>query len=249
MGPFLLVVLVQIACVVHCIRNSRNGLWLMAIIFLPVAGSAAYAIFEILPQYAGRREVRAVREAAARKLDPERDVRIARDAVETADTASNRILLGDALAESGNWQEAAHHYREALAKAPGEDRGTQVKLARACLEGGDPADARKILEALPRSGSATENDRAALLLARSLEAVGEAGAAIDLYAEVGPRLPGGEAQCRQAALLISLGRRAEAEPLLEEAARRARKVDPLERRRDADMYDWAERTLAELRAS
>jgi hypothetical protein len=241
-------VFVQIACVVHLIRNHRNSLWLWAIIGLPVAGSAAYLVVEVLPGLGGRREVRAARAAAVRRLDPERGLRAAREAVDVADTAATRTALADALAEAGHWSEAARHYREAAAKAPGGDRAVRFKLARACLESGDPAEARRLLEALPQSASPSENDRSALLLARSLEALGETDRAIALYSDLGERMPGAEAQCRQAALLIGEGRSAEALPLLEEAERRARRLDRMERRKDAEMYDWAARTLAELRA-
>src|SRR3954466_7298997 len=106
-------ILVQIACAVHCVRNNRNSMWLMVIIFLSLPGCLAYSIFEILPAYAGRREVRALKSAAARKLDPEREIRLAREAIETADTASNHTGLGDALSAMGNWKEAAVHYRQA----------------------------------------------------------------------------------------------------------------------------------------
>jgi hypothetical protein len=240
-------IMIQIACAVHCIRGGGNRMWLMVIIFLSLPGCAAYAIFEILPHYAGRREVRAAREAAARRLDPDREVRAAREAVETADTASNRTWLGDALAEQGEWREAAAHYREALAKTPGEDRGGKVKLARACLEAGEAAEARRILEAIPPSASPSENDRAALLLARSFDQLGETGQALALYAEVGERMAGAEAQCRHAALLIASGGAGDAVPVLEEVERRARRIDAMERRARADMYEWAARTLAELR--
>lgn len=240
-------VLVQIACVVHLIRNRRPGLWLWAIILLPIAGSAAYVVVEILPGLFQRREVRAVKAAAVRKLDPERELRAAREALDVADTAANRTALADALAESGQWGEAVRHYREAVAKTPGQDRPARFRLARACLESGNAAEARRLLEALPESASPSENDRAALLLARSLEELGETGRAISLYTELGERMPGAEAQCRHAALLIASGRTDEALPLLEEAERRARRLDRMERRRDAEMYDWAARTLAELR--
>ncbi len=246
---FILSVLVQIACAVHCVRNSRNSLWLMVIIFLSLPGCAAYAIFEILPGFTRSREVRAVKAAAVRKLDPERELRSAREAVDVADTAANRTALADALAEAGQWAEAVRHYREAVAKTPGKDRAAQLRLARACLEAGNAAEARRLLEALPDSASPSENDRAALLLARSLEELGETGRATALYAELGERMPGAEAQCRQAALLIASGRGPDAVPLLEEAERRARRLDKMERRKEAEMYDWAARTLAELRGA
>ncbi|HEX8483228.1 MAG TPA: tetratricopeptide repeat protein [Allosphingosinicella sp.] len=244
---FIATIAVQIACVVHLIRNHRNNLWLWAIILLPIAGSAAYLVVEILPGLFQRREVRAVQAAAVRKLDPDRELRAAREAVDVADTAATRTALGDALAEAGHWDEAVRHYREAVSKTLGKDRSARLKLARACLEAGNTAETRRLLEELPESASATENDRAALLLARSLEELGETDRATALYSELGERMPGAEAQCRHAALLIGSGRRGDAVPLLEEAERRARRLDRMERRRDSEMYEWAARTLAELR--
>lgn len=246
--PIVIVtVLVQIFCVVHLIRNQRASLWLWAIILLPIAGSAAYIFVEILPGLVQRREVRAVKAEAVRRLDPERELRAARESVDVADTAANRTALADALAEAGNWGEAVRHYREAVAKTPGKDRTARLKLARACLEAGNISEARRLLEELPESASPSENDRAALLLARSLEELGETDRAIALYGELGERMPGAEAQCRHAALLIGRGRAGDAVPLLEEAERGARRLDKMERRKDSEMYDWAARTLAELR--
>lgn len=130
--PFLgISILIQILCAVHCVRGGRNSMWLMVIIFLSIPGCLAYAFFEILPGLSGRREVRAAKAAAIRTLDPDRELRAARDALEIADTAANRTGLGDALADKGDWSEAAVHYRGALAKMPTSDRATQVKLARA----------------------------------------------------------------------------------------------------------------------
>lgn len=242
-------VLVQIACAVHCVRNGRNGMWLMVIIFLSIPGCLAYAAFEILPQFAGRREVRAAKAAAAHAFDPEREARSAREALETADTAANRIALGDALAELGRWSEAAAHYSAAAAKPPGPDRATQIKLARAHLEMGEARRARTLLEALEPSRSQAENDRAGLLLARALEAEGETEPALSLYGELGERMPAGEALCRQAALLLAKGRRGEALAALAEVERRLKRIDRFERAANADMYDWAARTLAELRGA
>ena len=242
-------IVIQIACAVHCVRGGRNQLWLMVIIFLSIPGCLAYAIFEILPDYAGRRSVRAVKQAAAKAIDPERGLRRARDALDIADTAANRIDLADALGALGRWAEAIPHYEQAEAKAPGVDRGLQLKLAMACFEAGRSDRARALLEALPPSGSQSENDRAALLLARLLEEGGETARAIAIYADVGERMPGAEAQCRHAALLIGQGRGAEARPLLEEAEKRARRMDRYERAKQADMYDWAAEQLAQLRHS
>jgi hypothetical protein len=249
MPIFALSILVQIACAVHCVRGGRNQMWLMVIIFLSLPGCLAYAIFEIFPDFAGRRSVRAVRSAAAKAIDPERELRRTREALDIADTAANHSALADALTALGRWDEAIPHYERTEAKAAGVDRVTQVKLAKACFEAGRSARARELLEALPPSGSQSENDRAALLHARLLEEAGETARALAIYADVGERMPGAEAQCRHAALLIAQGRPAEALPLLAEAEKRARRMDRYERAKAADMYDWAAEQLAELRQS
>jgi hypothetical protein len=245
---FLASILVQILCAVHCVRGGRSQLWLMVIIFLSLPGCLAYFIFEILPGLMGRREVRAVKRAAVKAMDPEREIRSAREAVETADTAANRIALADALVALGRWGEAIPHYDMAEMKSPGVDRPTRFKLAVACFEAGKSDRARDLLERLPPSGSQSENDRAALLLARLLEDDGETDRALALYADVGERMAGAEAQCRQAGLLMKLGRGREALPPLAEAERRAKRMDRQERAKQSDMYDWAAQSLAELRA-
>ena len=247
--PIIVAILaLQIACVVHCIRSGRNSMWIMAIVFFPALGSLVYVILEVLPGYTGGRTARAAKAAAVKALDPGRDERLARDALEMADTAANHVALGDALAAQERWSEAIGSYERAERKVPGRiDRAIRLKLARACFEAGRSARARELVESLPPTGSPSETDRTNLLLARLLAETGESERAIALYADVGKRLPGAEAQCRQAALLIEQGRRGEALPLLIEAEKRAKRMDRHERARDAAMYDWAAAQLAELR--
>ena len=240
-------ILIQILCAVHCVRTRRNQMWLMVIIFLSIPGCLAYAFFEILPQYSGRREVRAVKDAAIRKLDPSRQLRAARDAVDLTDTTANRTALGDALAGEEDWAGAAEQYRLALSRMPHGDRPLQIKLAAAELEAGDAKTARELLETLPASASQSENDRAALLLARALEQCGETASALTLYSELGQRMAGAEALCRQALLLRGQQRDREALPVLEEIEKRAKRLDRFQRGRDGEMYDWAARSLKEMR--
>jgi hypothetical protein len=251
--PFVLggltVILIQILCAVHCVRSGRNQGWLMLIIFLPLLGSGAYFFIEVLPGLGQRREVKLAKAAAVRRIDPEREIRAAREALETADTAANQIALADRLAELERWDEAVPHYRDGIAKSPRPERGPATRLARVLHEAGRPAEALAVIEALPATQSNSERDRAGLLRAKVLEELGQDEAALALYRDVGERLPGGEAQCREAAVLMRLERRGEALAPLEEVERRLKRLDKHERRRERDMYDWALRTLGELRGS
>jgi hypothetical protein len=243
---FALILLAQIACVVHCIRKGRNPWWILGILVFPLIGSLFYLFLEVLPGRA-RRDLRLAGQAAVKKIDPGGEVRAATEALDTADTAANRIVMGDALAGQGRWREAAIEYREALAKVPAADRPTQLKLARVLLEAGSAAEARHLLDTLPETGSPAERDRADFLRARALGELRRTDEAVAIFRDVGTRMPGGEAQCREAALLIADGRNREGAAALAEAVRRARTLDRAEKLRDREMYAWAEKTLQDLR--
>lgn len=43
-------VILQIVCVAHVIRSGSNQLWLLAIMLLPIAGSLAYVVMEVVPR-------------------------------------------------------------------------------------------------------------------------------------------------------------------------------------------------------
>lgn len=242
-------ILFQISCIVHAIRTGRNQMWIMAIFFFPLVGSLAYVVVEVLPGAGTNRVVRTARAKVSAIVDPERRLRTAQSALDMVDTAANRIEMGEAFADLGRYREAAPHYREALAKGVGQDPATQTKLARALFETGDPNGALGLIEGLPPAAGIGENDRRGLLRARVLDQLGRKSEAEDIYADIVMRLPGEEARCRYAALLLERGARAEARRVLEEVETCMRHLDRTQRLAEADMYDWAMRELGKLRAA
>lgn len=246
MSVSLLVIAIQVLCVIDVIRNGRNQLWIMALVFLPVASTIAYVVLEVYPRFQGNRHVRTARATVAAKLDPDKDVRTARAALDMADTVANRMRLADALAAQGNHAEALPLYREAAALGP-VDLRTAEKLARAEFETDDPASALATLDAAPRASAQSDRDRIGLLRARVLDAVGRKDEALALYADLVTRLPGEEGRCRYAALLLEEGKDATARTVLEEVEARMKLMDRQQRAAEADMYRWAMARLAELR--
>lgn len=240
-------ILIQLACAVHIVRNGRNPLWLTVVIFLSIPGCLAYFFVEVLPSQRHNRSVRAAGQIIAKTVDPERDIRAARERLEVADTAANHSLLADALAEARRHAEAVPHYRAAIERQPAASRGDLLKLASALLESGDAARALETIAEAPPASSASAADQQAFLQARALEAAGRREEALDLYRDVTERLPGEEALCRYAALALELGRLDEAKAALEKVEFKARRLGRIERAANGEMYDWAERTLAELR--
>jgi hypothetical protein len=246
---YLLVLAIQVACVVDVIRNGRNQLWIMALVFLPGASTIAYVLIEVLPRLQGNRHVRTVRAQVEARLDPERDLRAARDALGLADTVANRIRLADALVGLGRHDETVPLYREALDRTPDADPRTEAKLAAALFETGESGAARTLLDAISPPSTQSDRDRLTLLRARVLTELGEVDAALALYADIVTRMPGEEARCRYAALLLDQGYAPRARAVLEEVEARMKRLDRTQRAADAEMYKWAMDKLRGLRAA
>jgi len=244
---YLLLLAVEVMLIIDVIRNGRNQMWIYALMFLPGPATIAYLVLEVYPRFQGNRHVRTVRARAVSAINPEREVRAARDALDLTDTAANRIRLADALAALGRYSEALPMLREAIERGP-LDMRTGEKLARAEYETGDAAGALATLDANPPPSAQSDRDRQILLRARILEALGRKEEALALYADLVTRLPGEEARCRYAALLLEEGWDKKALVVLEEVESRMKRLDRQQRAAEADMYRWAMDKLRELRA-
>ncbi|MEO8374811.1 MAG: tetratricopeptide repeat protein [Sphingomonas bacterium] len=245
---YLAILAIQVMLIIDVIRNGRNQLWIMALMFLPGPSTVAYLVLEVYPRFYGNRHVRTVRAKAVQALDPEREIRAARDALDLADTAANRIRLANAMTALGRHAEALPLLREAVERGP-LDMRTGEKLARAEYETGDAAGALATLDANPPPSAQSDRDRQLLLRAKILEALGRKEEALALYADLVTRLPGEEGRCRYAALLLDQGWDKKALAVLEEVESRMKRLDRQQRAAEADMYRWAMDKLRELRAN
>lgn len=242
---YIAVIALQVYCIVDVIRRGRNSIWIMALVFLPVASALAYFIVEILPGLQHNRHVRVARQKVVEKLDPERELRAAQQQLDIADTMANRIRVADAFTALGRHDQALPFYQRGAGPRP--DFRSGEKLARSLFLNDRPEEALSALEALPKVTGQSDQDRTKLLRARILEDLGRNDEALELYADVMERLPGDEARCRYAALLIKVGRKEEARRVLEDVEHRMKYIDRHTRASDAPMYEWAMKELVGLR--
>jgi hypothetical protein len=239
----------QIVCVIHAIKHNRNQIWIMLIVFVPLVGCLAYFVVEVMPDLRNDRRVRGARAKAAQALDPNREVRAAQEALDLADTAANRLRLGDALAALGRHAEAIPLYQESIRMTVGDpDPRTRGKLASAFYENGEGKEALALLDAIGAPAGQSERDRQQFLRGKIYEFLGRKSEALALYEDVVMRIPGEEARCRYAALLIAEGWDKKAIKVLEEVENRMKHLDRHQRAADADMYRWAAEALRALRA-
>jgi hypothetical protein len=242
--PYLLIPLLQIICVVHAVRTGRNQMWIYILIFVPGLGVLAYAVVEILPGIFGSRTARGLQNQAITHLDPGRELRRRRAALEEADTVDNRRLLAEALLAAGEFAEALELYRGTVTGIHADDPGMLLGMARAAYGTGDYESALQTVRRLGETNPRFQPVEAQLLYAIVLEALGRDEAAAQEYAALVAHAPGEEARCRYAQLLQRQGKRDEAKALFDEILTRSRRSPGHYRRREREWIDIARREVA-----
>jgi hypothetical protein len=165
-------ILVALFFAVHAVRSGQQMYWLMILFSFPLFGSIVYFLVIYLPnsrlEYGARKAVA----AAARSLDPTRELREARAAFEYTPTAQNQMRLALALLEAGAAEEAAANY-EACLKGPFASN-SEIKFcaARAFIESGRYARAIAHLEEIRANDPNFRAEQVSLLIARALAGAG-----------------------------------------------------------------------------
>jgi hypothetical protein len=243
MLPLILSLLVQGALIVHVIRTGRSQIWIMAIAFLPVVGSLAYVVTEILPEFLGGRSARRAGAGVRKMIDPNRDLRRAAAEVEISGNVDARRRLADELLERDQFSEAIEVYRGGLKGIFEFDPTLLLGLARAQFGNQDFAGARTTLETLRQQNPDFKSADANLLYARVLESQDALEEAEREYAKAAPGFPGAEAKFRYGLLLKRRGKLQEARTQFKDLLDGA-KLGPAHYRRAQG--EWLERARREL---
>ena len=238
---YLLIPLLQIICVVHVVRTGRPFMWIYILLFLPGLGVAAYVVVEILPGWFGSRTARNLQSSAVGALDPGRELRRRRQALEEADTIDNRRLLAESLVAARQHGEALELYRGSLTGIHADDPGMLLGMARAAYGVGDYALARSTVLELGETNPRYQPVEAQLLHAMALEALGRDDEAAADYAALVTHAPGEEVRCRYALLLQRKGDRSTAKTLFAEILARSRRAPRHYRRQQSEWIDIARR--------
>ena len=238
-----LVLTLNVICLGHATWKRQPALWYFVIVALPFVGATMYLMTELLPR---ARAMPAARQAAAglgRALDPDKEIRAARAALERLDVAENRKRLADALVVRGRHGEARELYEGALAGAHANDPDLMMGLARALFGLEDHAGVRATLEALREAWPDFQSPEGHMLYARAHEAMGEMDRALVEYEALAGYFRGEEARCRYAMLLLRLGREEAAEAQFRRVVQSVESGSRLYRTDMKTWYDMARQQL------
>ena len=196
-----------ILCAVHVVRTGQPMYWLMILFAFPILGSIVYFFAVYLPASRLQRGALKAVAAAAKALDPQRDVRAARVAFEETPTAQNQMRLAAALLDAGAAEEAAQAYEAGLNGPFANDPEIRFGAARAYVECGRYADALRWLDPLRRERPDYRSEPVALLVARSLAGTGRRAEARAAYAATEERYGTYEAKAEYAIWAYAIGDR------------------------------------------
>jgi hypothetical protein len=241
---FILSIALQVGLIVHVIRTGRSMLWILAIGLLPLAGSIAYAVVEILPEMLGGGTARRAKSGMQRMIDPNRDLRRATAEVEISGNVDARRRLGDELLEREQFAAAGEVYAAGLKGVFEHEPTLLLGLARAQFAAKDHAASRASLERLAHNNPDFKSADAQLLYARTLEALDSLEEAERAYAEVAPGFPGAEARLRYALLLKRRGKLEESRRILQDLLDGAKLGPAHYRRAQAQWLDIARREMS-----
>lgn len=238
-----LTLLIQIGLIVHAVKTGRNWLWIAALGFLPIAGSLAYVVVEILPEFFGGRTARRAKSGMQKIIDPNRELRQADAEVAISGNVDARRRLADELFERGQYARAIEVYRAGLAGIFEHDPTLLLGLARAQFAQADYSGARATLQRLTEHNPEFKSADGRLLYARTLEAVGALDEAQREYAALAPGYPGAEARLRYGLLLKRRGKSEESRAVLKDLLDGAELAPPHYRKAQAQWLQLARREM------
>lgn len=246
---YYLIPLLQIITAVHVIKTGRSWYWLWIIFFFPLIGAAVYFFAEIIPGFQ-RSGFQGMAESTLNALRPGREQKLLQEALEDSDTVQNRRALAEYHLSHGEAPKAVELYRSSLTGVFKDDPHVNLGLGCALVEAGEPAEAKKVLEALRKRNAAYETSKRDLFYARALEALGDEKEAIKSYEELLQKY-GSEVEgaCRLARLFEKTGQTDKALPLYQELVKKSKRFSAHYRKEQIAWIKMAKERLKELKSS
>jgi hypothetical protein len=217
-------VLIALYFGIHALRTGREFYWLFILFAFPLLGSLVYGLGVWLPEMRGSRTLRTVQRTASGLLNPGRELREARLALEQTPSAGSHLRLADALLAAGQAEASLAHYAQARQGVQADEPEIAVRHAQALLESGDAAGARELLDALIQRRPDFRSARGHLVYARAVAASGDRAKAREEFEAVIQGFAGLEARARYAEALLDWAELSEAASLAEESLSSAQRM-------------------------
>lgn len=240
-------ILIALFFAIHALRTGRELYWLFVLFMFPLLGSVVYGLAVWLPEQRGTRTFRKVKRAAGELLNPGRELREAREALDATPSPANHLRLADALLTTGQASNALEHYEQARRGVHADDPEIEVRHAEALLEAGRADEARQLLDALIQRRPEFRSPRGHLVYARAVAAAGERERAREEFDALIEGFAGLEARARYAEILLEWNEREHAARIAADSLKLAERMPAHSRELNADWIRRLKAVAAQLR--
>jgi hypothetical protein len=241
---FVISILIQVGLIVHVVKTGRNTIWIYVLAFVPLAGSLAYIIVELLPELSRSRAARRAKSGFSKAIDPDRDLRRANAEVEVSGNVNARRRLADELMERKQFDAAIEVYQTSLSGIFEHDPTLLLGLAQAQFGKSDFSAARHTLERLIAENPEYKSADGHLLYARALQEEGALDKAEQEFKVLASYYPGAEARVRYGVLLKTRGKLEAARVVLQELLSSAELAPRHYRKMQSEWLDRAKREMS-----
>lgn len=242
---FLLSIIFQVALVIHIVKTGRNTMWIWIVVVLPLAGSIAYLLIEVLPSLSksstGQTAVRRV----SSTFNPNRDLKLVQDQFERNDTIDNKMKLANELLNKQEFEQARDLFSACLTGLYITDPYIMLGLAKAQFACAQIAEAKTTLDQLIEHNPNFKDHSGHLLYARCLEGLDNNDEAAHEYQTLCQYYAGPEAKYRYALLCIKMDKPIIAKELFDEILLDAKNGGP---HYNSVHKEWISQTKAQYQA-
>lgn len=215
----LLHLVLAVGLAVHAMKTGRSQWWLFILLLVPLIGSIAYVVIELIPALFNSQGAKKVATGIEAVIDPDKEWRERVQQAELVDSVDSKRALAEECEKKGLWADAIRLYEAAATGIFADDPAVLIGLARAQLGGGDAATALETLTKLEEVKPRPRNQEAHLLYARALETLGHTEEALAAYDEVSRYYAGFEAKARYGLLLLKEGFASKARDMFSDVVR------------------------------
>ncbi len=188
---------------------------------LPLAGSIAYFILEVVPDFAGSRTGRTAKRKVIEVLNPDKDINQAASDYSVTDTVENSLNLAGECLKKGLFDEAKQLYLKCLAGVYENDPDMLHGLAECEYGLQNYSEVKSLLDRLIQQNPEYRNQEAHLLYAKALDKLGEDKKAFEEFEILDSYYSGPEPTFHLAMLYRKRGLEDKAQELLNSIVRRA----------------------------
>ena len=211
--------IIAVGLAVHAMKTGRSQWWLFILLLVPLIGSIAYVVIELIPAIFHSDGAKKVVTGIESVIDPDKEWRERVEQAELVDSVDAKRALAEECEKKGLWSDAIRLYEAAATGIFADDPAVLLGLARAHLGGGDANAALATLDKLEEVQPRPRNQEAHLLRARALEALDRTTEALAEYDDVARYYAGFEAKARYGLLLLKKGSVAKAQEMFSDVVR------------------------------